>query len=599
MQIRTKVTFILLVGCVYLILLPRFAASSWLISAGKFHISAHGRNSCQDCHEEVNENSHPNPDNVNKKPADFFRVDHCLSCHDNILEDLDQGIHGTAKIKDTEKYGKCLACHDPHYQPRPEETQRAQLDPERPLYQQCGVCHEERPALPAFSDEDSGCVSCHVTVHPGSPENQKKISQLCFHCHGNAGSRPQETTGQSVSLIHEKEYESTVHAGIACLTCHPDAAGYAHGDQIPVDCLQCHVRHDEKVIHDAHMTIDCGACHLSGVQPERNPQSKLVSWSRDYRPGRLSETHQMALQAGEGSCRRCHFTGNKVGAATVILPPKSILCMPCHAATFSIGDITTLLSLIVFAAGVIMIVFYFLSGSVAGIANAGPFRKLLILLWNALRTVFSTKIRFIIKALFLDVLLQRRLYRQSAGRWFIHSLIFMPFVFRFSWGIVALISSLWFPEWTPTWAMLNKNDPVTAFLFDFTGVMVILGVLLAFFRGYLFRKEAVKGLPKQDRLALCLISGIVLFGFVLEGMRIAMTGAPCSASYAFIGYGISRFFSDPFALSEVYGYIWYIHAILTGAIVAYMPFSRLLHIIISPVVLSINEVIAHGHENEA
>jgi nitrate reductase gamma subunit len=175
----------------------------------------------------------------------------------------------------------------------------------------------------------------------------------------------------------------------------------------------------------------------------------------------------------------------------------------------------------------------------------------------------------------------------------------MPFVFRFSWGIVALISSLWFPEWTPTWAMLNKNDPVTAFLFDFTGVMVILGVLLAFFRGYLFRKEAVKGLPKQDRLALCLISGIVLFGFVLEGMRIAMTGAPGSASYAFIGYEISKLFFIPSGLTEAYGYIWYIHAILTGAMVAYIPFSRLLHIIIAPVVLSMNEVIAHGHKSEA
>jgi nitrate reductase gamma subunit len=272
--------------------------------------------------------------------------------------------------------------------------------------------------------------------------------------------------------------------------------------------------------------------------------------------------------------------------------------MPCHAATFSIGDITTLLSLIVFAAGVIMMVFYFLSGSVAGLANAGPIRKLLNLLWNVVRTVFSKKIRFIIKTLFLDVLLQRRLYRQSAGRWFIHSLIFMPFVFRFSWGIVALIGSLWFPEWTPTWAMLNKNDPVTAFLFDFTGVMLILGVLLAFFRGYLIRKNAAKGLPKQDRLALCLIGVIVLFGFLLEGVRIAMTGAPAGASCAFIGYGISRFFSDSSALSEAYGYIWYLHAVLTGAMVAYIPFSRLLHIIIAPVVLSMNEVIAHGHENE-
>jgi nitrate reductase gamma subunit len=253
----------------------------------------------------------------------------------------------------------------------------------------------------------------------------------------------------------------------------------------------------------------------------------------------------------------------------------------------------------VFIVGIVLMLSYVFSGSVVGGTAGGLWPNMVKTVEHGARTVFSSKILRIIKALFLDVLLQRRLYRQSAGRWFIHSLIFIPFVFRFFWGSVALIASLWFPEWTPTWAMLNKNDPITAFLFDLTGIMIIVGVLLAFFRGSFFRSEQVRGLPKRDRLALSLILGIVLFGFVLEGMRIAMTGAPGSASYAFIGYEISKLFFNPSGLTEAYGYIWYIHAILTGAMVAYIPFSRLLHIIIAPVVLSMNEVIAHGHKSEA
>jgi len=41
--------------------------------------------------------------------------------------------------------------------------------------------------------------------------------------------------------------------------------------------------------------------------------------------------------------------------------------------------------------------------------------------------------------------------------------------------------------------------------------------------------------------------------------------------------------------------MWYIHAALTAAFIAYIPFSRLLHMILAPVVISMNAVSpAHG-----
>ena len=41
--------------------------------------------------------------------------------------------------------------------------------------------------------------------------------------------------------------------------------------------------------------------------------------------------------------------------------------------------------------------------------------------------------------------------------------------------MTALLASLWRPEWRETWIMLDKNHPLTAFLFDFSGVIVIVG----------------------------------------------------------------------------------------------------------------------------
>jgi nitrate reductase gamma subunit len=288
----------------------------------------------------------------------------------------------------------------------------------------------------------------------------------------------------------------------------------------------------------------------------------------------------MVIRDDETSCRHCHSSNNPVGAASMVLPAKSIICMPCHAGTFSVGDTTTILSLIVFFVGLVMVFSYVLTG-------ASSFSSLL---GGMVGAVFSKRIGEILKVLVLDVLFQRRLYRQSPKRWLIHGLIFYAFAFRFVWGVVALIGSLWKPEWTWVWPMLDKNSPLTAFLFDLTGVMIILGVLFAYVRGRKQRSEQIPDLPRQDVVALGLIAAIVVVGFILEGMRIAMTGFPEGSCYAFLGYAIGRLFFNGTSLVNAYGYVWYLHAILTGAFIAYLPFSKLLHIIVSPFVLMGNAV---------
>jgi nitrate reductase gamma subunit len=84
-----------------------------------------------------------------------------------------------------------------------------------------------------------------------------------------------------------------------------------------------------------------------------------------------------------------------------------------------------------------------------------------------------------------------------------------------------------------------------------------------------------------------------LVGFLLEGMRIAMTGWPQGSEYAFVGHWLAGFLRDPDGLVGVYGYVWYAHAVLTGAFVAYIPFSRLMHVVVSPIVLAMRGAERH------
>jgi len=228
----------------------------------------------------------------------------------------------------------------------------------------------------------------------------------------------------------------------------------------------------------------------------------------------------------------------------MVLPAKSVICMRSHVATFSMEDTTTIIALAIFLAGLAMLLFVCFSASIPGKSDTNSFNKILNLLGKTSRKIFSWKIFLISKSIVFDVLLQRRLYRRSRARWLIHSLIFVPFVFRFSWWIVALAASVWKPEWPAIWFMLDKSHSATAFLFDLTGIIIITGIPLACTRGVLKGSVQLRGLPGQDRLALGLVAGIVVVGFILAGTPIAMTAWRDEAEYAVAGYLISMLFSD-------------------------------------------------------
>ncbi len=105
-----------------------------------------------------------------------------------------------------------------------------------------------------------------------------------------------------------------------------------------------------------------------------------------------------------------------------------------------------------------------------------------------------------------------------------------------------------------------------------------------------FQSKPQKALATgQDFVVVGLIGAILLTGFVVEGMRILLTGIPVSIAFSsFLGYPLSLFLSlFPIRWEVVYPYGWYIHALLTGALIAYLPFSKMFHVLVSPLVFMI------------
>jgi nitrate reductase gamma subunit len=312
----------------------------------------------------------------------------------------------------------------------------------------------------------------------------------------------------------------------------------------------------------------------------------VLKMVKDGAPLKMT-SHRLADFGDKKTCEKCHFTDNRLGAPIRVLPAKSLICIGCHSSSVTLNDPVSIVSLILFLIGIGATLTFWFQGGVGDPSFSGH-EKLSYIGEKAWQIIFSKKIFALLKVFVVDVLLLRRILKESVSRWTIHSLIYLPFFLRFLIGIILLLLSSAFRMSPRTALLLDKNYPFLAFTYDFLGLCIIIGIVGAIMRR-IYRKPRKAVTTEQDYVVLGLIGAILLTGFLVEGMRILLTAVPLSAALAsFIGYPISLLLGlFSIRWEAVYPYGWYIHAILTGALIAYLPFSKMFHILVSPLVLLI------------
>jgi heterodisulfide reductase subunit C len=264
------------------------------------------------------------------------------------------------------------------------------------------------------------------------------------------------------------------------------------------------------------------------------------------------------------------------------------------------------------------------------------------------RVFFSAKLLLVFKALLVDVLLQGRVFKEDALRWLAHMLIFYGFMLLLLMhALDSIVTETLFNDY---YATLNPFF----FLRDLFGAMVLGGVGMAIFRRYLSKPRRLRTGPR-DHYAIIILAVIMLSGIGLLGLKITShsefmimvedyaglddeeeiqalealwvndygvispniqppfdqdllaTGrevheAGCldchaPAQWAFTGYATARIIK-PIALRlDQIGSItilWYIHFIACFAGLAYLPFSKMFHIICAPLSLIANRVTDPG-----
>ena len=162
---------------------------------------------------------------------------------------------------------------------------------------------------------------------------------------------------------------------------------------------------------------------------------------------------------------------------------------------------------------------------------------------------------------------------------------------RTALGVFTWLMTQWSPGLPLTQALINKNSPAVALTYDVLGLAVILGALTAVVRRYIIKDDQlITG--QVDTIAVSLIGAIFVVGFVVEGARILVT-APQSnpVAFSFLGYAFSLALNAiPVDWGVIYGSLWYVHAALVAALVAYLPFGKFIHVLVGPIVAALNPV---------
>jgi nitrate reductase gamma subunit len=481
-------------------------------------------------------------------------------------------------------------------------------------WEDCRGCHEhwenqEVVEIPNLAESDYDHTITSGTLSTGYESN------TCVSCHASATDYSEETPSIACGVCHPNSIEAeTIHNGpdnwVDCVDCHQAAATYPHDPELILsrdeDCLSCHYEReghwtsdrpdegyrlsDHVARSEPHAQVDCSACHLEIATVERDPITSRVHVSLPQtEEGIPPDNPELASVVKEVDCQRCHASESGVAAPTLELPPRSVLCLACHDASPVIKDNLSWAGVSIFGLGMVVVASIWLQGSIRGRQDLSIPQRIWRIFVGFLDLITTPRLFILIWSFIVDGMLHRKLFRKDKIRWLTHTFMFWGMGARMALGAFTWLMTLAAPTAALTQVLVNKSSPAVALMYDGLGALVILGAAVATVRRYVIKDEQLIT-SQQDTVAIALIGAIFLMGFVVEGARILTTDLrPDLAAFSFIGYAVSRALSlIPVAWSVVYGWLWYVHAGLVVALIAYLPFSKFIHVLIGPFVAAFN-----------
>jgi len=190
-----------------------------------------------------------------------------------------------------------------------------------------------------------------------------------------------------------------------------------------------------------------------------------------------------------------------------------------------------------------------------------------------------------LRSIWAYVLGHKRMLKDAYPGW-MHLFIFYGFLLPF---VIIVITQANFTLPAPL------ALPLSLF-FDLVGALGIVGLIMAFYRRYVKKPDNLTyDTTVGNLIALLLLLGIFGLGFCVEGLRIAKT-QPEWASWTPIGWVFSRLFSRIADSNQIFLHrlLWRLHLFLALGFVAFIPYSRMLHIVTGPANVYMRQLTSKG-----
>jgi Fe-S oxidoreductase/nitrate reductase gamma subunit len=164
-----------------------------------------------------------------------------------------------------------------------------------------------------------------------------------------------------------------------------------------------------------------------------------------------------------------------------------------------------------------------------------------------------------------------------------HFMIFWGVTIQVIGTIINILNMLLFFPWTITFPRS------TAYLYyelimDIAGVMILVGVLMALIRRLVLRPKYLES-HWDDYYALVMLALIAALGFNTEGLRILATNPPWSA-WSPVGSFVAGHWASlgmsPQGAAQLHDTLWWSHVAVALILVASIPFTKLRHLVYSP-----------------
>ncbi len=232
---------------------------------------------------------------------------------------------------------------------------------------------------------------------------------------------------------------------------------------------------------------------------------------------------------------------------------------------------------------------YFFAAIALAIMAYGFYRRLRM--WQALGKAEQenrfANMRERLKYLFKNALLQFNTFKEPYPG-VMHGLIFFGFIVLFFGA--AFDATEHHVAGPLGWHFLRGNVYlIFSLLMEIFGLCVLIGTFMAIDRRYITRPDRLgyRGKPDNeadDAIVLILLAAIIITGFLVEGLRIYGTGMPPWEIWSFVGYGVAHMFAGvQISTAEMmHKWMWWIHTFISLGFIAYIPYSRLLHIFTTP-----------------